>query len=143
MKNEICIDSGIFSIFFSNTCTHRVLELMAKVKNGDLTGQLISPLVCEIYYHACKVYGQDQARILLNSTLVDYCIEIIDPDKSLLFMAGLLKCQHRTTLSYNDCLAIAYCLNMKLEFHTTEKKLKEIPGNVLQKLKTVKYELPK
>jgi len=143
VKNVICIDTGIYSIFFSEDCTPRVSELMAKIKKGDLTGHLISPVVSEIFYQICKVYGQDQARSLVSSLLKDYYIEIVDPDRSLLFTAGLLKCQHRTTLSYIDCMAIAYSLKMKIEFHTTEKKLKEIPGNVLQKLKTVKYELPK
>ena len=143
MKNVICIDTGIFSIFFSEDCTPRVSTLMARIKKGDLVGHMISPILSEIFYHVCKVYGQDQARILVSSVLEDYCIEIIDPDKPLLFTAGLLKCQHRTILSYNDCMSIAYSLKMKLEFHTTEKKLKEIPSNVLQKLKTVKYELPK
>jgi len=115
---------------------------MAKIKKGDLTGILVSPVVSEIFYHACKIEGQERARLLLTAIFEDYNIDIIDPDRSLLYTAGLLKCQHQTTLSYIDCLVIAYSLKMKLEFHTTEKKLKEIPGNVLQKLKTVKYELP-
>ena len=51
--------------------------------------------------------------------------------------AGLLKCQHAKVLSYNDCFAIAYALNKKFTFHTTEKGLKEIQPNL--KLKTYNF----
>jgi hypothetical protein len=61
---------------------------------------------------------------------------------TILMAAGKMKCQHRTVLSYIDCMSIAHTLKMNIPFHTTEKKLKQIPGNVLQRLKVVKYELP-
>ena len=40
---------------------------------------------------------------------------------------------------YIDCMGIAISLSKKIPFHTTEKKLKQIPNNVLEKLKVVKY----
>nr|MDO8111780.1 hypothetical protein [Candidatus Sigynarchaeota archaeon] len=96
----------------------------------------------EIYFQSCKVEGQERATLLLNSLLEEYKVDIINPDRRLLFSAGLLKCQYRTALSYIDCLSIAHALRIKLPFHTTEKKLKQIPGNMLQMLNVVKYELP-
>jgi hypothetical protein len=39
----------------------------------------------------------------------------------------------------NDCMSIAFCLNNGVTFHTTEKNLKKIPHNTLQRLKVVKY----
>ncbi len=68
-----------------------------------------------------------------------YAIEIIHVDMRITIRAGQLKCQYQHALSYNDCLSIAYCLETKLEFHTTEKKLKTFPGHVLSQLKVVKY----
>ena len=49
--------------------------------------------------------------------------------------AGLLKCQHYDELSYNDCFAVAYALNKKLTFHTTEKNL----GKILPNLRIKSY----
>lgn len=47
--------------------------------------------------------------------------------------------QHRASLSYIDCISIGYCLNNNTEFHTTEKTLKQIKDNTLDKLKVKKY----
>jgi predicted nucleic acid-binding protein len=66
-------------------------------------------------------------------------INFIDLDETLILHAGKLRCQHANTLSYNDCITIAFCLREGAELHTTEKLLKQIPHNVLQRLRIVKY----
>jgi predicted nucleic acid-binding protein len=115
---------------------------MQQLKKGSLLAQVVSPVVSEILYHACTVEGKERAQALVSSLLEDYNIDMISPDRALLFSAGVLRCQHRTALSYIDCMSIAHALKLNIPFHTTEKKLKQIPGNVLQRLKVVKYELP-
>ena len=104
---------------------------------------MVSPVLTEIIYHSCTVEGKERAQVLVGSLLEDYNIDVISLDRDLLYSAGILRCQHRSVLSYIDCMSIAYALKMNLPFHTTEKKLKQIPGNVLQRLKVVKYELPR
>jgi predicted nucleic acid-binding protein len=142
MTVNACLDTGVFSIFFSKECTTKVSSVMQQLKKGSLHAQVVSPVVSEILYHACTVEGKERAQALVNSLLEDYNIDVISPDRVLLFSAGVLRCQHRNALSYIDCMSIAYVLKMGIPFHTTEKKLKQIPGNILQRLKVVKYELP-
>ncbi len=137
MKAIACFDTGVFSIFFSKECTAKVSSVMQQLKKGSLYARVVSPVVSEILYHACTIEGKERAQVLVNSLLEDYNIDVISPDKVLLFSAGILRCQHRTTLSYIDCMSIAHALRSSIPFHTTEKKLKQIPGNVLQRLKVV------
>jgi predicted nucleic acid-binding protein len=143
MTNVACFDTGIFTVFLLKDCPPKVSAVMNRVQKGEIVAQVVAPIVSEVFYQVCKLDGREKAILLVNSLLEQYSIEIINPDRTLLFSAGLLKCQHRTALSYNDCQSIAYCLPRRIPFHTTEKKLKQIPGNVLQKLVIVKYELPK
>ena len=138
-----CFDTGVFSIFFSKECTPKVTGVMQQLKKGSVVGQVVSPVLTEIIYHSCTVEGKERAQVLVGSLLEDYNIDVISLDRDLLYSAGILRCQHRSVLSYIDCMSIAYALKMNLPFHTTEKKLKQIPGNVLQRLKVVKYELPR
>ena len=142
MTNTACFDAGVFSIFFSKECTAKVSNVMQQIKKGSMLAQVVSPVVSEILYHACTTEGKERAQILVSSLLEDYNINVMTPDRVLLFSAGILRCQLRTALSYIDCMSIAHALKMGIPFHTTEKKLKQIPGHVLQRLKIVKYELP-
>jgi predicted nucleic acid-binding protein len=116
-----------------------IVKLVSNLKEGTVHGQVLAPLLCEVYFHLCRPKGKDYASMKVSSLPAAYSIEIIPVDMRITIRAGQLKCQYQHMLSYNDCLAIAYCLETKLVFHTTEKKLKTFPGHVLSQLNVVKY----
>ena len=95
--------------------------------------------VIEVLNHLCILQGKSLALTRLAELFHEYPIMQLGLDDQLINRAGILKCQHRTTLSYNDCISIAFCLIENISFHTTEKKLKKIPHNTLNRLQVVKY----
>lgn len=116
-----------------------IVKLVSNLKKGIFHAQVLAPLLCEVYFHLCRPRGKDYASMKVSSLPAAYSIEIIPVDMRITIRAGQLKCQYQHVLSYNDCLSIAYCLESKLTFHTTEKKLKTYPSYVLEHLKVVKY----
>ena len=137
--NEICLDTGVISIFFSNDPTNQVKNLMKKIQQQKINAYLPKPVLIEAFYHICRNDGKENAKITLINFLKKYPLNLIEFDNNLIIHAGQLKCQHRNSLSYIDCMGIAIALNRKIPFHTTEKKMNKIPNNVLEKLKVVKY----
>jgi len=133
------LDAGIVALFLAKDCPLKIKELMEKIKSGSVEGHVLAPVLIESFFQICKLDGIDDAKVAINSFLKQYPLHVGTQDTSLVISAGVLKCQHRTSLSYIDCMSIAYCLNNKFTFHTTEKKLQKIPGNTLQKMKIVKY----
>jgi predicted nucleic acid-binding protein len=112
---------------------------MNDMKNGNFSANVVKPVLSEVFFHLCTTRGASEATIQLKNLLDNYLIALVDLDRDLLFSAGKLRCQHASTLSYIDCMSIAYCLDSGAEFHTTEKKIKQIPHNTLARLRVVKY----
>ena len=137
--NEICLDTGVISIFFSNNPTPQVKNLMKEIQQQKISAYLPKTVLIEAFFHVCRNDGIENAKIALINFLKKYPLNLIEFDNDLIILAGHLKCQHRNTLSYIDCMGIAIALNRKIPFYTTEKKLKKIPNNVLEKLNVVKY----
>ena len=137
--SKICLDSGVLSIFFTKNPTQQVKTLMGEIQKRNIRAYVSKPVLIETFFHVCKNDGKDNAKITLVNFLEKYPLDLIEFDTNLIIHAGQLKCQHRNTLSYIDCMGIAIALSRKIPFHTTEKKLKKIPNNVLEKLKVVEY----
>jgi len=136
---KACIDSGVLGIYFSDDPTQKVRELMHSFLTEEIKAYILRPILIESYYHICKLKGIEIAQITIASFIQKYPINLVNITEDLIFSAGKLKCQNRKTLSYNDCLTIGFCLNNKVEFHTTKKNLKKIPNNTLKRLQTVQY----
>ncbi len=136
---KACIDAGVLGIHFSDDPTQEVNELMNSVLTEEIIAYILRPILIESYFHICKLKGIEIAQITIVSFIQKYPVKLVNITDNLIFSAGKLKCQNRKTLSYNDCLTIGFCLNNKVEFHTTEKNLKRIPNDTLKRLKTVKY----
>ena len=119
--NEICLDTGVISIFFSNNPTNQVKNLMKEIQNHKISAYLPKPVLIEAFFHVCKNDGKENAKITLVNFLEKYPLNLIEFDRNLIIHAGQLKCQHRNTLSYIDCMGLAIALNRKIPFHTTEK----------------------
>ena len=137
--SKISLDTGVISIFLSNNPTNQVISLMGGISKGEISAYLPKTVLIEAFFHVCKNDGLENAKVTLVNFLAKYPLNLVEFDENLIYYAGQLKCQHRNSLSYIDCMGIAIALTMKIPFHTTEKKIKNITSNVFQKLKIVKY----
>ncbi len=136
---KICVDTGVLSIYFSQDVTLEITNLINKIKQHQVIAYVLKPVLIEVFWHLCRVHGVDTAKTLLVSFLNQVPVEPVELDLPVILKAGTVKCQNQTNLSYIDCMCIAYSLNMKIEFHTTEKTLKKIPNLLKQRLKVVEY----
>ena len=137
MTKKACLDTGIITQLYSKEPPKSILHFMDSIKAGKIEAYVLSPIIVEAFYHICKLKGKASAEIMIATFLKTYPIKIVNLNQSLIFKAGILKCQHRAELSYNDCYAIAFSLNKKITFHTTEKSLSKILPTL--KLKTYNF----
>ena len=136
---EICLDTGVLGIYLSINPGKKIQSLMQNIRKGLIKAFILKPVLIEVFYHICKIEGKEIASIKITNLKSKIPFNFIDLDDSLVLKAGILKCQHRTSLSYIDCMSIAFCLNTNTTFHTTEKLMKKIPNNTLNQLKIEKY----
>jgi len=137
MGKTICLDTGMITLLYSIDTPEQILQLFKNIKEEKIEAHVLSPLMAESFYHICKLSGKVAAETILATFLNTYPIKLVNLNQSLIIKAGLLKCQHAKILSYNDCFAIAYALNKKLTFHTTEKSIRKIFPTL--KLKTYSF----
>jgi predicted nucleic acid-binding protein len=135
MKKQICLDTGIITLLYSKGKPSQITTLFNQIRKDELEAHIVSPIITEAFFHICKLRGKVDAEITIATFLNTYPIKLINLNQTLIIKAGLLKCQHYNELSYNDCFAVAYALNKKLTFHTTEKNL----GKILPNLRIKSY----
>ncbi len=136
---EGCLDTGVLGIYLSINPGKKIQNLIQNIRKGLTKAFVLKPVLIEIFYHLCKIEGKEIASIKIAYLKSQIPFILVDLDDSLILKAGILKCQHRTSLSYIDCMSIAFCLNTNTTFHTTEKLIKKIPNNTLNQLKIEKY----
>ena len=134
MVKGICLDTGVLTLFLSKDTPEPVTQLFKNIKEKKITAYIVTPLLAESFYHICKLKGKVDAETIIAAFLNTYPVKLMNLNQSLIIKAGLLKCQYSKKLSYNDCFGIAYALNKKLTFHTTEKSLGKILPNLKLKL---------
>lgn len=137
MVKNVCLDTGMITLLYSKDTPQPILQLFKNIKEEKIQAHVLSPLLAESFFHICKLSGKVAAETILATFLNTYPIKLINLNQSLIIKAGLLKCQHAKTLSYNDCFAIAYALNKKFTFYTTEKSIGKIFPTL--KLKTYSF----
>lgn len=137
MGKIICLDTGMITLLYSKDTPQPILQLFKNIRDERIEAHVLSPLMAESFYHICKLSGKVAAETILATFLNTYPIKLVNLNQSLIIKAGLLKCQHAKILSYNDCFAIAYALNKRLAFHTTEKRIGKIFPTL--KLKTYSF----
>ena len=138
--DRICLDTGVLSILLSGNPTEKIQRLQKNAHTNKVECHILSPMLVETYWQICKIKGIEIAKIAITSFVRKFPHVLVDLDENIILKAGMVKCQHMTTLSYNDCISIAYCLNTKMAFHTTEKTIKKIKHSTLEKLKVVQYD---
>lgn len=115
-------------------CQNSIQIFKNQIKNRTIDAYTLYPLVAEAVFHICKLEGKDAAAQKISNFLNTYPIRIMPLDSGLAIKAGLLRCEFRRILSYNDRLIVAFCLNNKYTLHTTERKLKDLIPNLSLKI---------
>ena len=122
-----CLDSGILSLFFLKNTPKEITSLMDSVKKEPEKTYIAKEIFIEVHKHLCLLRGNDFANSVLQSFFSTFNVNLVDLTQEIIAKAGKLKCQHRTKLSYNDCIAISISIQKGAIFHTTEKNLPKIP----------------
>ena len=138
---KVCFDAGIFGIYFGEEVPDKkkILQIFKGTLSNKYEIHVLKSVLSEVFYHLCLQKGIDYARSKILSMKEIYPIVQISLNDDLITKTGQLKCQNRKNLSYIDCMSISYCLINKIQFHTTEKKIKQIPHPLLDKLRIVEY----
>jgi predicted nucleic acid-binding protein len=138
---KVCLDTGVVSLIFCKDPPDRTK--IQKIFTGSLENQyeiyILSPIFSELFYHLCVINGKFEARTKILSLKKNYPINVVDISEDIFLYAGELKCKYRNLVSYIDCFCIAFCSLYKIEFHTTEKKIKKIPFEVQNCFKLISY----
>ena len=127
MLKEITLDTGPITLLLMKDSPKKIKDIFTKIKSKSIGTYVVQPVLIEVYKHLCIAKGKNFAQSSIIKIMDEYPLKIVEIDKSLIIKAGSLKCSYRTKLSYTDCVVIAFGLLNKLEIHTTEKKLPEIP----------------
>ncbi len=130
MGKQICLDTGLITLFYAKDVPNPIIQLMKEIKERKIEAYIVLPIMTEVFYHICKLNGKIAAESIIASFLSLYPIKLVQLNKSLIIKAGYLKCKHHKDLSYNDCFALAFALNKKFTFHTTEKGLEKLFPNL-------------
>ena len=138
-KSGVCLDTGVILLFTGKDPNEKIIKLYNEIRKKEKIAYIMKTTIIEVLNHLCILQGKAIALIRLTELLEKYPIIQIELNNQIINQAGILKCQHRTSLSYNDCVSIAFCLIENIYFHTTEKKIKKIPHNTLNRLQIVKY----
>lgn len=140
MSREIYLDSGVIMLNFSSKPIEKIKKIFSRIRNEEVKAFVLEPTLEEIAFHLCVYYGKEKVETYIASFLYDYNIQVVKPQIQLIQKAGILKCQYRSVLSYFDSLMIEFSMQNKLEFHTTEKKLrKKFPSKIVNQLKIITY----
>jgi hypothetical protein len=138
--NGICLDTGVITLLTKIDPSKEILELKKKNHTGSMMIYVLKGALTEAFFHLCQANGKEIATNQIYSLIKNLHFNLVETDEADIILAGTLKCQHHKILSYIDCMEIAYCLNKKMDFHTTEKLISKIPSSILQKLVVVKYQ---
>ena len=124
--SRACLDAGVISLYYLKDPPEKIIDLMTSVKDGQIVAIVPSIILVEVFKHLCIAGRKEYATSCIRSFELKVHPILIQLTSDLIIEAGLLKCQFRNTLSYNDSIAIAIALKEKATFHTTEKNLPKI-----------------
>ncbi|MHA1490016.1 MAG: PIN domain-containing protein [Promethearchaeota archaeon] len=135
MQERACLDSGPIYLYYRKNSPEKVNILMNKIKKQKIIAYVPNVILIEVFKHICVSEGKDFALSCLTSFQHNIKAQHVPLSSELILKTGELKCQYRTKLSYNDCVAIAVALQKKAKLHSTEKDFPKIKN-----LYIIKYE---
>ncbi len=127
MLERAFLDTGVITLYYAMDVLPHIEELFNQIKAGTIEAFVISPVIVEVYYQLCRMQGKEHAETSINNFSKEIPHQLLQLDRSAEFKAGALKCEHRNTLSYTDCMGITMAQQMNATFHTTEKELPPLP----------------
>ncbi|HMF31420.1 MAG TPA: PIN domain-containing protein [Candidatus Lokiarchaeia archaeon] len=136
MIPNICLDAGVITLYYQKDPPDAILALMDTVKQKTATTFVPAEILVEAFKHLCVSNGKDYATRAIQSFYQTMPIDVVVPSLEIILQAGQLKCQHRSKLSYNDCVAIAIAQQERATLHTTEKEFPPLKG---LKVKTYEF----
>jgi predicted nucleic acid-binding protein len=137
---KIYLDTGVIMLQYQNELTSEIRVLYDNILKNNYKAFVYKPVLTELAYHLCQLYGKDHVATLILSFIQKYDINIIEVPLDIIFDAGILRAQHPQILSYNDCLILAGCAQQHYILHTTEKEFTKIlQVELANKIKIVKY----
>ena len=126
MSSHACLDAGPISLYYQKDPSQKIRELMESIKDHSLSAVVPDIILVEVYKHLCVAKGKDYATGCVRAFQYNFPVQCISLTPEIILDSGRLKCQYRTQLSYNDCIAIITALKMKATLHTTEKNFPKI-----------------
>ncbi|HEY0090264.1 MAG TPA: PIN domain-containing protein [Candidatus Lokiarchaeia archaeon] len=126
MHGRICFDAGPIYLYYRKNPPEQINQLIDAINKQKSIAYVPNVILIEVYKHLCVIDGKDFATSCINSFLLYVKTNIVSLTPEIIIKAGSLKCQYRTELSYNDCIAITVALQNKAILHTTEKNLPKI-----------------
>lgn len=123
MPSRACLDSGVISLYYQKDPPQKIEELMHSIKDNTFFAIVSNIILVEVYKHLCVAGGRDYAAGCIRSFQYEFKPQLVSLTPDMILNAGKLKCQYRSQLSYNDCIAITTALKRKAILHTTEKNL--------------------
>ncbi|MBD3340909.1 MAG: PIN domain-containing protein [Candidatus Lokiarchaeota archaeon] len=134
MAKRVCLDAGPISLYYQRNPPKEIKALIKNIKSKKFSAFVCHVIFVEVFKHLCIAGGKKYAANCIRSFQLNVPYKSFSLTAETIIDAGLLKCQYRKILSYNDCLSITLALKNNAEFHTTEKELPDIA-----RLRTVKY----
>jgi predicted nucleic acid-binding protein len=134
MVKEICLDTGVITLFFMKNPPPEISDLFNSFIAKTFLPHILPPVMIEAYKHFTLARNKAFAQQCINTFLETYPHVLVQFDKALILKTGELKVDFSSELSYVDASLIAYALLNKMELHTTEKDFPEIP-----RLKAIQY----
>ncbi len=126
MPPRACLDAGPIYLYYRKFPPKKVEALIQNIQEQKISAFVPSIILVEVFKHLCVTEGKDHAINCIINFQYDINAQFIALTPDLILDAGRLKCQYRTKLSYNDCIAIAVAIKLKAKLHTTEKNLPKI-----------------
>ena len=69
MMDAAYFSTGIFTVFLMKDCPPKISAVMKRAQKGEILPRVVSPVVCEVFYHLCKLDGREKATLSVNSLL--------------------------------------------------------------------------
>jgi len=133
LNKPICLDTGLITLNYAKEIPESVFSLFNEIKLGYTPVFLTEIVLVEAYTKITQSFGKEFAQAAINNFIAKIPFTPIIIDLELIKRAGNLKMMYIRKLSYTDCISIAFCIQNKIKFHTTEKELPILSNLIVKK----------
>jgi predicted nucleic acid-binding protein len=69
---KICLDAGVIALFFEKKPSEQIQRLKNEIQNEKTQIYLLKPVLCEVFYHLCRINGKEAAKVQIIAFLTNY-----------------------------------------------------------------------